>query len=215
MTMATNLLTSVVDWLRKGYPDGIPPKDFPPLLALLQRTLKPEDVQAICAQLIADNPDGEISAKTVSDSVEQLKSAPPSEAEVQVVADRLAAVGWPATMPEDDSEADDDEEEDESPERVNFFQRILDWLRAGYPDGVPPSDLPPLFALLQRRLTKKEIKKVAKELIASNKVPGEPKTPISEEEAQELMRHVAGVVPIEADLDRVRKRLAKKGWPLV
>lgn len=211
MTMATNLLTSVVDWLRKGYPDGIPPKDFPPLLALLQRTLKPEDVQAICAQLIADNPDGEISARTVADSVEKLKSAPPSEDEVQVVADRLAAVGWPASMSDDT----DEEEDDDSPERVNFFQRILDWLRAGYPDGVPPSDLPPLFALLQRRLTKKEIKKVAKELIASNKVPGEPKAPISEEEAQELMQQVAGVVPIEPDLDRVRKRLAKKGWPLV
>jgi len=211
MTMATNLLTSVVDWLRKGYPDGIPPKDFPPLLALLQRTLKPEDVQAICAQLIADNPDGEISARTVAESVEKLKSAPPSEEEVQVVADRLAAVGWPASMSDDA----DEEEDDDSPERVSFFQRILDWLRAGYPDGVPPSDLPPLFALLQRRLTKKEIKKVAKELIASNKVPGEPKAPISEEEAQELMQQVAGVVPIEADLDRVRKRLAKKGWPLV
>lgn len=211
MTMATNLLTSVVDWLRKGYPDGIPPKDFPPLLALLQRTLKPEDVQAICAQLIADNPDGEISARTVADSVEKLKSAPPSEDEVQVVADRLAAVGWPASMSDDT----DEEEDDDSPERVNFFQRILDWLRAGYPDGVPPSDLPPLFALLQRRLTKKEIKQVAKELIASNKVPGEPKAPISEEEAQELMQQVAGVVPIEPDLDRVRKRLAKKGWPLV
>lgn len=210
MTMATNLLTSVVDWLREGYPDGIPPKDFPPLLALLQRTLKPEDVQAICAQLIADNPDGEISATTVADAVEQLKSAPPHEDEVQAVASRLAAVGWPASMPDED-----DEEEDESAERVNFFQRILDWLRAGYPDGVPPSDLPPLFALLQRRLTKKEIKKVAKELIASNKVPGEPKTPISEEEAQELMQQVAGVSPIEADLNRVRKRLAKKGWPLV
>lgn len=211
MTMATNLLTSVVDWLRKGYPDGIPPKDFPPLLALLQRTLKPEDVQAICAQLIADNPDGEISARTVAESVEKLKSAPPSEDEVQVVADRLAAVGWPASMSDDT----DEEEDDDSPERVNFFQRILDWLRAGYPDGVPPSDLPPLFALLQRRLTKKEIKQVAKELIASNKVPGEPKAPISEEEAQELMQQVAGVVPIEPDLDRVRKRLAKKGWPLV
>lgn len=209
--MATQLLTSVVDWLRKGYPEGIPPKDFPPLLALLQRTLAPEEVQAACAQLIADNPDGEISAATVADAVEQLKSAPPSEDEVQAVATRLQAVGWPASMPEDE----DDEEEDDSPERFNFFVRILDWLRAGYPEGVPPTDLPPLFALLQRRLTKKEIKKVAKELIATNKVPGEPKTPISEEEAQELMQQVAGVVPIEADIDRVRKRLAKKGWPLV
>ncbi|GGB14699.1 hypothetical protein GCM10011492_00450 [Flexivirga endophytica] len=216
MAMATNMLTSVVDWLRKGYPEGIPPKDFPPLLALLQRTLQPADVQAVCAQLISDHPDGGISAESVADALKQVNSVPPTEAEVQAVATRLEAVGWPAAgLASADQEDEDDEEEDDSPERVNFFQRILDWLREGYPDGVPPTDLPPLFALLQRRLTKKEIKKVAKELIASNKVPGEPKTPISEEEAQEIMQQIAGVVPIEADLDRVRKRLAKKGWPLV
>lgn len=208
MTMATNLLTSVVDWLRKGYPEGIPPKDFPPLLALLQRSLSPEEAQAVCAQLISDNPDGDIAREAVAGAVKQIKEAPPTDEEINEIAQRLAAVGWPLSMPHED-------EDDESPERVGFFQRILDWLRAGYPDGVPPSDFVPLFALLQRRLTKKEVKKVAKELIASNKVPGEPKTPISEEEAQELMQEIAGVVPIEADVDRVRARLAKKGWPLV
>lgn len=208
MTMATNLLTSVVDWLRRGYPEGIPPKDFPPLLALLQRSLSPEEAQAVCAQLISDNPDGDIAREAVAVAVKQIKEAPPSEEEINEIAERLAAVGWPLSMPGGD-------EDDESPERVGFFQRILDWLRAGYPEGVPPSDFVPLFALLQRRLTKKEIKKVAKELIASNKVSGEPKAPISEEEAQELMQEIAGVVPIEADIARVRKRLAKKGWPLV
>lgn len=208
MTMATNLLSSVVDWLRKGYPEGIPPKDFPPLLALLQRTLGPEDVQAVCAQLIADHPDGDIARDAVANAVEQIKEAPPNEDDVNEIAGKLAAVGWPLSAPMGD---DDDDEADE----LGIFQRILDWLRAGYPEGVPPSDFVPLFALLQRRLTKKEIKKVAKELIASNKVPGEPKTPISEEEAQELMQEIAGVVPIEADVDRVRARLAKKGWPLV
>lgn len=212
MTMATNLLTSVVDWLRKGYPDGIPPKDFPPLLALLQRTLTPEEAQAVCAQLISDNPDGDIAREAVANAVKQIKEAPPNEDEVNEIAERLAAVGWPLSM---SGVGEGDDEDDDSPERVGFFQRILDWLRAGYPEGVPPSDFVPLFALLQRRLTKKEIKKVAKELIASNKVPGEPKTPISEEEAQELMQEIAGVVPIEADVDRVRARLAKKGWPLI
>jgi len=209
MTMATNLLTSVVDWLRKGYPEGIPPKDFPPLLALLQRSLSPEEAQSVCAQLISDNPDGDIAREAVANAVKQIKEAPPSEEEINEIAERLAAVGWPLAL------TDDDDEDDDSPERVGFFQRILDWLRAGYPDGVPPTDFVPLFALLQRRLTKKEIKKVAKELIASNKIPGEPKAPISEEEAQELMQEIAGVVPIEADVERVRKRLAKKGWPLV
>lgn len=212
MTMATNLLTSVVDWLRKGYPEGIPPKDFPPLLALLQRTLSPEEVQAVCAQLISHNPDGDIAREAVARAVEQIKEAPPSEEDVSEIASRLAAVGWPLSM---DGRGEGDDDDDDSPERGNFFQRILDWLRAGYPEGVPPTDFVPLFALLQRRLTKKEIKQVAKELIASNKVAGEPKAPISEDEAQELMQQIAGVVPIEADIDRVRARLAKKGWPLV
>ncbi|WP_220093617.1 DUF3349 domain-containing protein [Flexivirga caeni] len=210
MTMATNLMTSAVDWLRKGYPEGIPPKDFPPLLALLQRSLSPQEAQAVCAQLISSNPDGDIAREAVAHAVKQIKEAPPTDDEINEIAGRLAAVGWPLAGSDVDEDA-----EDESPERVGVFQRILDWLRAGYPEGVPPTDFVPLFALLQRRLTKKEIKQVAKELIASNHVPGEPKTPISEEEAQELMQHIAGVVPIDADIDRVRERLAKKGWPLV
>ncbi|RNI21151.1 DUF3349 domain-containing protein [Flexivirga caeni] len=208
--MATNLMTSAVDWLRKGYPEGIPPKDFPPLLALLQRSLSPQEAQAVCAQLISSNPDGDIAREAVAHAVKQIKEAPPTDDEINEIAGRLAAVGWPLAGSDVDEDA-----EDESPERVGVFQRILDWLRAGYPEGVPPTDFVPLFALLQRRLTKKEIKQVAKELIASNHVPGEPKTPISEEEAQELMQHIAGVVPIDADIDRVRERLAKKGWPLV
>lgn len=216
MTMTTNLLTSVVDWLRKGYPEGIPPKDFPPLLALLQRTLGPHQAQEVCAQVVAEHPGGDTARDQVTAELQRSSDNPPREDHIHQVAGRLAAAGWPLAAPGAAPLTEDDEEdEDESPERAGFFQRILDWLRAGYPDGVPPSDFVPLFALLQRRLTKKEIKKVAKELIASNKVPGEPKTPISEEEAQELMQQIAGVVPIDADIERVRERLEKKGWPLV
>ncbi|WP_265445034.1 DUF3349 domain-containing protein [Flexivirga meconopsidis] len=212
--MTVNPLISVVDWLRKGYPEGIPPKDFPPLLALLQRSLSPEEVQAVCAQVIADNPDGAIAREHVASAVQQIKDAPPSDEEINEIASRLAAVGWPLSIP-------DEQEDDPSGSGwPPVFQRILGWLRAGYPDGVPPTDFPPILALLQRRLTKDEVKQVARELIAGEKaggagVDGADKTPISEEDAQALIQQVAGVAPSEDDLDRVRARLAKKGWPLV
>lgn len=36
---------------------------------------------------------------------------------------------------------------------TSFIERALNWLRAGYPGGVPDTDYQPLLALLRRRLT--------------------------------------------------------------
>ena len=41
-----------------------------------------------------------------------------------------------------------------------FLARIVDWLRAGYPDGVPSTDYQPLLALLDRQLTKEELREM-------------------------------------------------------
>ena len=38
-----------------------------------------------------------------------------------------------------------------------FLNRIVDWLRAGYPEGVPEHDYIPLFALLGSQLTNDEV----------------------------------------------------------
>jgi len=35
---------NVVGWLHEGYPHGVPPKDYFPLLALLMRSLTEEEV---------------------------------------------------------------------------------------------------------------------------------------------------------------------------
>lgn len=207
--MATNLLAPVIDWLRKGYPEGIPAKDYPPLLALLQRSLSPEEVQAVVAQVISDNPDGDIARQSVAQAIEQVKAAPPNSDDVNEVAARLASVGWPLSVP--------DEQHDLAEQRQwpQFFAKIVDWLRAGYPDGVPRTDYLPILALLHRRLTDEEVKQVARELIASEKESGHRSGPIAEDDAQSLIQQVAGVSPSEEDLDRVRARLASKGWPLV
>ena len=37
-------LDNVLGWLHKGYPEGVPPKDYYPLLALLKRSLSEDEV---------------------------------------------------------------------------------------------------------------------------------------------------------------------------
>ena len=45
-----------------------------------------------------------------------------------------------------------------------FLAKIVAWITAGYPEGVPGPDRVPLFALLKPRLTDDEVKTVVTEL---------------------------------------------------
>ena len=85
-----------------------------------------------------------------------------------------------------------------------FLSAIVAWLRAGYPDGVPPPDYLPVLALLARRLTTDEVKEVAAELMKRGDFDhidiGVAVTQITDE------------LPTPADIER--ERLAAKGWPL-
>ena len=47
----------------------------------------------------------------------------------------------------------------------NFLSSIVAWLRAGYPEGIPPTDYFPVLALLTRRLSNDEVKLVAREVM--------------------------------------------------
>ena len=49
-----------------------------------------------------------------------------------------------------------------------FLSSIVDWLRAGYPDGVPEHDYLPLFALLASQLSEDELESIAAELAESS-----------------------------------------------
>ena len=44
MTENPTVLDNVLGWLHEGYPEGVPPKDYFPLLALLKRSLTEEEV---------------------------------------------------------------------------------------------------------------------------------------------------------------------------
>jgi Protein of unknown function (DUF3349) len=88
------------------------------------------------------------------------------------------------------------------------LQKIVGWLRAGYPEGVPATDYIPLFALLLRdHLTEDDVSTFAAELAALS----------DEDAAKAINEAVAGCSdcqPSEAELARVRGRLAAGGWPL-
>ena len=50
--MALNArLRGVVDWLLEGYPAGVPPKDYIPLIALLRRRLTDDEVAEIAWEI--------------------------------------------------------------------------------------------------------------------------------------------------------------------
>lgn len=86
----------------------------------------------------------------------------------------------------------------------------MEWLRAGYPNGVPQGDYIPLVALLRRQLTDDEVDAVAAELVAESQVPEEP---ISKIDAGVKISKVTHAMPHEADIDRVRAHLEAAGWP--
>ena len=88
-----------------------------------------------------------------------------------------------------------------------FLEKVITWLRAGYPTGVPDVDYVPLFALLGYHLSNDEVTAIAEELEASA-------DPASADEIKKAITAVTNTKPLESDIDRVRARLAAGGWPL-
>lgn len=86
-------LTAVLDWLRAGYPDGVTPTDYFPLLALLTRQLSTADVREI-AQTLMDEGD-DVTKVDIGVAVTKITHELPSEDDIRRVAARLAAAGYP------------------------------------------------------------------------------------------------------------------------
>jgi hypothetical protein len=87
-----------------------------------------------------------------------------------------------------------------------FLNAIVNWLNAGYPEGVPGPDRVPLLALLSRRLSDDEVKIVAKALL--------DRGDFDAVDVGVLITEITDELPAPADVERVRVRLAAKGWPL-
>jgi hypothetical protein len=89
---------------------------------------------------------------------------------------------------------------------TKFLAKIVAWITAGYPEGVPGPDRVPLLALLRRRLTDDEVKAVAKALINRSE--------FDHVDIGVLITELTDELPTPEDIERVRNRLAAKGWPL-
>ena len=87
-----------------------------------------------------------------------------------------------------------------------FLNSIIAWLRAGYPEGIPPTDTFAVLALLTRRLSNDEVKLVAHELMQRGE--------FDKVDIGVLISQITDQLPSEEDIERVRTRLAAKGWPL-
>jgi hypothetical protein len=87
-----------------------------------------------------------------------------------------------------------------------FLAKIVAWLNAGYPDGVPGPDRVPLLALLTPRLSNDEVKTVAQGLIDRGE--------FDHVDIGVLITQMTDELPTPDDIERVRQRLATKGWPL-
>jgi hypothetical protein len=89
---------------------------------------------------------------------------------------------------------------------TKFLANIVAWITSGYPEGVPGPDRVPLFALLKPRLTDDEVKTVAKELMDRGE--------FDEVDIGVLITQITDELPDPEDIERVRNRLATKGWRL-
>ncbi|MFC6007478.1 DUF3349 domain-containing protein [Angustibacter luteus] len=84
---------------------------------------------------------------------------------------------------------------------------MVDWLRTGYPKGLPERDYIALLALLRRRLTDGEVIHVGQQLIRDGVLPPD---------RADIGTAIVGItaeLPADEDVERVRQYLTGHGWP--
>lgn len=87
------------------------------------------------------------------------------------------------------------------------LRAVLDWLRAGYPAGVPTRDYIPLLALLRRRLTEDEVAEVARRVAAERPDRAQPDVGV-------LITKITDALPSPEDVARVEAHLTEHhDWP--
>lgn len=93
---------------------------------------------------------------------------------------------------------------------IGFVQRIVGWMRAGYPEGIPHGDYVALLGILHRRLTDSEVDEIAGELAAAASVAN----PVTESDIRGMIADRVFERASKRDVARVSALLAAAGWPL-
>src|SRR3954451_5149620 len=95
MTENPKILDNMVGWLHEGYPQGVPPKDYFALLALLKRSLTEEEVVKAAQSILKSTDSDEVTEAAIRTAVAAVIEKEPNPEEIHQVASRLASVGWP------------------------------------------------------------------------------------------------------------------------
>jgi hypothetical protein len=98
MSENKSLFDCVVGWLNAGYPQGVPPKDYFPLLALLKRSLTDEEVVKAAQSILKSTDSETVTEDEIRSAIHDLIEKEPNPEEIHQVAARLASVGWPLAM---------------------------------------------------------------------------------------------------------------------
>ena len=96
--------------------------------------------------------------------------------------------------------------------RISFLGRAVEWLRAGYPAGVPRQDYVALLGLLRRKLTDAEVRKISQDLADQSILNDEH---ITTADIEAMINDAVLQDASADDVARVSARLAAGGWPLV
>ncbi|MEZ5093456.1 DUF3349 domain-containing protein [Nocardioides sp.] len=181
--MARSALDRILGWVHAAYPDGVPAEDRAALLVVIGDHLS-GDQAAGFATLLGVPSDG----------------PPPGVDDVARVSGRLLAGGWPLANPDDEGA--------DATVIARALTGVVTWLRSGYPEGVPDRDYIPLVAILERRLTKREVKAVTKELKANGLLSP------NIGDIEDAIIDVINETPSQEEIARVTAHLQRKGWPV-
>jgi hypothetical protein len=90
-------LSSIIGWLRAGYPEGVPDVDYIPLFALLGSQLTDTEVSEI-AEVLASESDPD-SAAAIRKAIGDVTHEKVLDSDIARVRARLAGGGWPLAKP--------------------------------------------------------------------------------------------------------------------
>ena len=92
--------------------------------------------------------------------------------------------------------------------------RVVGWLRAGYPSGVPEHDYVPLLGILRRSLTPEELDEVVDGLLIEAENADASGEQVGHDRLRARVEQLLLGPALPEDLVRVSARLASAGWPL-
>ena len=97
--MAPSLFENIINWIRRGYPEGVPAADYPPLFALLTPVLTDAEITDIVLRLAVEHgTENPATPEQITDAIHAVTDQAPTPEEKQQVAARLAAAGWPLAV---------------------------------------------------------------------------------------------------------------------